>query len=761
MMESHIMVISGLGSGTVQQDDLVELLKSEELEFVHMEMESEERATVEFMDSQQGDEAIKKLNGYDLMGQTLVACWSNDASEENVKSDTREADVEEAATPMDADEPREENGQESGKESKAAGGSPNITARSSDDWRERSGRSDWKADSTGDQGNFEREARKEDGDERRDSRDDRRGVDDRRGGGRDQRCYNCDGIGHISRECTGPRREGAGGGGSGNCYNCGKSGHISRDCVEPRDPNSSRQDDRMCYNCNQSGHISRECPKGGGGGGGGRACYNCNRTGHISRDCPEGRGGGGGGKGYGGGGGNGGAGGSDQRCYNCNRTGHISRECPEGPRPRGACYNCGSEGHISRDCEASNGGGRGMGSISGARGRSRSPRRRDDDRRGGGDRYDVRDDRYNSRGGGGDRYDSRGGGGDRYDSRGGGGERYDSRGGGDRYDSRGGGDRYETSRAGSDRRGGERFDDRRGGGGGIYESGRGGSGRSDGRRDAGRRYESQVQSDLRYASYGVGRAADREKGRGGVGRGGYDDADYGHPAEDPRRDSGWNVGVSGGVRMDDRLGERYGGLIDDARRYRRDGRSRGFSPEPVRDMGRAAGGEWDRSRRAASGGNSMGGVGVRDSYDDRGRDSTREEKDHFRSTHLSDSARRTSHGVGSSRYVDDRSEEYSAFARDPLVTGEDRYRNTSVIGPPGRDSYNVRGDVGGSTKAGAANIGSSLEYGGSGMIDERNTQRDMGRSARGAEYSSRGRVDEYESRGSQGHNRYVHISRMM
>jgi len=93
------------------------------------------------------------------------------------------------------------------------------------------------------------------------------------GGGSDMKCYNCQGSGHMSRECTEPRSGGGGGGGMFlfpyflftkqffilGGYSRGGGGGGS---------------DIKCYNCQGSGHMSRECtePRSGGGGGGGKSC---------------------------------------------------------------------------------------------------------------------------------------------------------------------------------------------------------------------------------------------------------------------------------------------------------------------------------------------------------------------------------------------------------------------------------------------------------------------------------------------------------
>ncbi|KAL6209459.1 hypothetical protein ACLB2K_020401 [Fragaria x ananassa] len=39
------------------------------------------------------------------------------------------------------------------------------------------------------------------------------------------RCYRCDGLGHIARECHKRKTQA--------CYSCGQVGHLARDCTRP------------------------------------------------------------------------------------------------------------------------------------------------------------------------------------------------------------------------------------------------------------------------------------------------------------------------------------------------------------------------------------------------------------------------------------------------------------------------------------------------------------------------------------------------
>ena len=45
-----------------------------------------------------------------------------------------------------------------------------------------------------------------------------------------QRCYNCQGEGHMARDCPEEDRRGGDRRGGGDCFKCGKPGHFAREC---------------------------------------------------------------------------------------------------------------------------------------------------------------------------------------------------------------------------------------------------------------------------------------------------------------------------------------------------------------------------------------------------------------------------------------------------------------------------------------------------------------------------------------------------
>eukprot|EP00669_Euglena_mutabilis_P004022 TRINITY_DN1512_c0_g1_i1.p2 TRINITY_DN1512_c0_g1~~TRINITY_DN1512_c0_g1_i1.p2 ORF type:complete len:136 (+),score=32.28 TRINITY_DN1512_c0_g1_i1:1273-1680(+) len=46
------------------------------------------------------------------------------------------------------------------------------------------------------------------------------------------------------------------------CYNCQGTGHLAKDCTGETKPRvRTERSEAPCYNCNQPGHLARDCPE--------------------------------------------------------------------------------------------------------------------------------------------------------------------------------------------------------------------------------------------------------------------------------------------------------------------------------------------------------------------------------------------------------------------------------------------------------------------------------------------------------------------
>ena len=63
------------------------------------------------------------------------------------------------------------------------------------------------------------------------------------------------------------------------CFNCQGEGHISRNCPEKRRQRMAdfKNESPKCFGCSDKGHIRRDCPN--------NKCNLCQRNGHFSHQC--------------------------------------------------------------------------------------------------------------------------------------------------------------------------------------------------------------------------------------------------------------------------------------------------------------------------------------------------------------------------------------------------------------------------------------------------------------------------------------------
>lgn len=94
-------------------------------------------------------------------------------------------------------------------------------------------------------------------------------------------CLGCRKSGHLLKNCPDAVKD------VGICFNCGLSDHTLKDCTKKRDPKGALKFAK-CFICNGVGHIARDCSENANGlyprGG---CCHICLQKTHLAKDCPD------------------------------------------------------------------------------------------------------------------------------------------------------------------------------------------------------------------------------------------------------------------------------------------------------------------------------------------------------------------------------------------------------------------------------------------------------------------------------------------
>ncbi|CDZ97712.1 E3 ubiquitin ligase interacting with arginine methyltransferase [Phaffia rhodozyma] len=109
-----------------------------------------------------------------------------------------------------------------------------------------------------------------------------------------KQCYHCGGVGHIVSACPSQPARGPGGpggfrggfqGGSRGGFAGGAPGSFQGGFRRPVNPAGFGQ---KCYRCQGTGHLQINCPTPATSfARGPKTCYKCSTVGHIAKDCPS------------------------------------------------------------------------------------------------------------------------------------------------------------------------------------------------------------------------------------------------------------------------------------------------------------------------------------------------------------------------------------------------------------------------------------------------------------------------------------------